>query len=313
MIVYRPASFEEFHGQTAAKRNLEAAVTSASIRKAAVPHVLLSGPAGTGKTTLSYVIAAERNVELTILNATAIDKPKDLVAPLLQLPENGILFIDEIHALKALCEEFLYTAMEDCRITIPVEDGKEPMSVKLDPFTLIGATTREGLLTGPMRDRFQVRERLELYTDEEMVEILTWTEQQFASHQGVTFSHDLYDTIAACCRGTARNVQRFLTAMRDEAVVDTGDPTPEVQEHHVVKTLERLGHSVENRFHKRDIEYLRIIAGGRPVGIKHIAQAMNEDERTIEDTIEPWLVREGYVIRTPQGRTLSELGFKLLS
>lgn len=312
MIVYRPSSFHEFHGQAAAKRNLEAAVTSASIRKAAVPHTLLTGPPGLGKTTCAYIIASERNVELTILNATAIDKPADLVAPLLQLPENGILFIDEIHALKAMCEEFLYTAMEDCRITIPVEDGKEPITVPLDPFTLIGATTREGLLTGPMRDRFQVRERLELYTDEEMIDILVWTEQQFASHQGIVFHHGLYGTIAACCRGTARNVQRFLTAMRDEAVVDTGNPTPEVQDHHIVKTLERLGHSVEHRFHKRDFEYLRVIAGERPVGIKHIAQALNEDERTIEETVEPWLVREGYVIRTPQGRVLSDRGRDVL-
>ena len=318
--VYRPQRFSEFNGQTRAKGNLLIAVDSACRRGKPVPHVLLSGPPGLGKTTLAGVVAAERGVTATVLNATAIEKPADLVVPLLQCEENGIVFIDEIHALKPLCEEFLYTAMEDRKITIPTGDGKEPLTTTVNPFTLIGATTREGLLSGPLRDRFQLREKLDVYTDEEMENIVEWTMQQYKEDEGFTFHGVTPVRVVPCCHGVARAVQRILMAIRDEAVVDAeaGSMRDKAESKHINQALKRLGYYLEvpspaGFLQHEEVRYLQALnAHRKPVGLKHLAKVLNEDERTIEDVIEPWLLRHQMAIRSPGGRLIAYEGERYL-
>jgi len=303
--VYRPDSFESFHGQSDAKEMLRIAVVSAKRRKAAVPHTLLSGPPGLGKTTLAKILAAERGTELSELNAVAIDKPADLVAPLLQVPDNGFLFIDEIHALKSECEECLYTAMEDRKITIPVGDGKEPVVTTVAAFTLVGATTRDGLLSRPMLERFQVREKLQAYTDEEMEVIVNWTMDQFEQEGDVVFNRDMAPRLVKFCHGVARNVQRFLVAIRDHAMAFDDSEVPHAQVLHLDATVKRMGYD-ENGLSRTEQRYLAVLAScnGRSVGLKHLSKMLDEDERTIEDVIEPWLLQQEYIIRTASGRVL---------
>jgi len=305
--VYRPDSFASFNGQTDVKETLRISVVSAIKRKAPVPHTLLSGPPGLGKTTLAKILAKERGTELSELNAVAIDKPADLVAPLLQVSENGILFIDEIHALKADCEEYLYTAMEDRKITIPVGDGKEPITTTVNPFTLIGATTRDGLLSRPMFERFQVREKLQAYTDEEMKAIIKWTITQFEHADNIMFNREMEQELVKYCHGVARNVQRFLVAIRDHAIAFETDEEVYAQLHNMNATMTRMGYDPTGTS-SAERRYLAVLKGTttRGAGLNYIAKMLDEDERTVEDVIEPWLLQQGLVVRTPSGRVLAE-------
>lgn len=313
-MTYRPETFADFHGQAKVKENLRIATASAVMRKAPVPHLLLAGPAGLGKTTLAGVVAKERGVDMTVIAAPALEKPKDLVGPLTSLKTNGILFLDEIHGIDKTIEEFLYSAMEDGKIQVYTdEDHKDFLTLNLDPFTLIGATTREGLLSKPLRDRFKLTERLKLYGDTEMAGVVDWTITQFITKEGMTFESqaEISKSLVSFCHGTARHVQRFLEAIRDTAMAK-GDGKY-VTCSAVTATMERLGYSMTTGLSAREADYLRVLGSAQfPKGVNAIAELLDDEETTVEETIEPWLVQIGAVERTPRGRSLTTKGRELV-
>jgi len=307
-ISLRPQRFADFVGQERVKENLQVYVKAALKRDTALDHVLLSGPPGLGKTTLARIIASEMKVGFQGTTAPALKRPGDLVGLLTSLPERTVLFIDEIHRLPAAFEEYLYSAMEDFFIDVPVDQGPAARSVRfnLKPFTLIGATTRDGLLSRPFQDRFGIPQKLTFYTHEELSLIVTRSSAILKTKIEPAASKE----IASRARKTPRIANRLLRRLRDWAEVE-GDGT--ISKAIACKGLEREGVD-SSGLDTMDRKILQAIAGhkGNAVGVKTIAVIVGEEEDTIEDVYEPFLIQEGFVLKTQRGRLLSAKGYEHL-
>jgi holliday junction DNA helicase RuvB len=303
----RPKRLAEFTGQEAVTRNLSVAITAARQRKEQLDHVLLSGPPGLGKTTLAHIMAAEMDAQIHETAGPLLEKPGDLAGILSSLKPGAVLFIDEIHSLKRIIEEYLYSAMEDFRISIQLGEGanSQSLALNLSPFTLVGATTREGQLTAPFRSRFAIRERLDLYSVDELIRILT----RSAALLAVDADAEGLAVIARRSRGTARYANNHLRRIRDLAQVRYGNHITAAV---AAEGLVMLGVD-EAGLTELDRRILSCLAKhGRPVGLKTIAVTVGEDEATIEDIYEPFLIQSHYLTKTPSGRLLTGLGYKHL-
>jgi Holliday junction DNA helicase RuvB len=305
----RPRSFGEYVGQESLVRKLRIAVEAARKRAEPVDHTLLHGPPGLGKTTLAHVIANEVGAKVHVTNGPALAKGADLVGILTKLERGDVLFIDEIHRLPAIVEEYLYPAMEDFKVDIPIDSGMNAraVTVTLKPFTLIGATTRLGLLTGPMRGRFGIAEHLDFYEPEALLKILTANAQQLS----LQADRVALDELARRSRGTPRIANRLLRRTRDFAAVE-GDGAIDLKTTRLA--LELAG--IDDRgLDEQDRAFLRTIIDvyeGGPVGIEAVAATLGEERDTLEDVIEPFLLQQGLVTRTRQGRCATKVAYEHL-
>jgi Holliday junction DNA helicase RuvB len=305
----RPLRFKDFKGQSQVVKNLEVFVKAASMRYEALDHVLLHGPPGLGKTTLSYIIANELGVGIKVSSGPVLDKPGDLAGLLTNLEDRDVLFIDEIHRLSPVVEEYLYSAMEDFRIDIMIDKGPSARSIQLElnPFTLIGATTRSGLLTSPLRARFGINSHLEYYD----FDVLQGIVKRSAGILDVQISDQAAYEIAGRSRGTPRIVNSLLRRVRDFAQVK-GDGKIDIE---ITKIALDALNIDEHGLDEMDNRILLCIIdkfNGGPVGITTIATAVSEDPGTIEEVYEPFLIKEGFIKRTPRGREATERAYKHL-
>ncbi len=305
----RPLALGEFIGQAQARANLSVFIEAARTRGDALDHVLFVGPPGLGKTTLAQIVARELGVNFRSTSGPVIAKAGDLAAQLTNLDERDVLFIDEIHRLNPAVEEILYPAMEDYQLDLIIGEGPAARSVKIDlpKFTLVGATTRQGLLTTPLRDRFGIPIRLQFYTVEELELIVT----RGAKVIGIGMSPDGANEIARRARGTPRIAGRLLRRVRDFAVVGGSDIITRPIADRALRLLEVDGAGLD----LMDRRYLTMVAqsfGGGPVGIETIAAALSEPRDAIEEIIEPYLIQQGFVQRTPRGRVLTPHAFNHL-
>ena len=305
----RPQTLKDYVGQEKAKGNLEIFIQAAKMRKEPLDHVLLHGPPGLGKTTLAGIIANEMGVNMRVTSGPAIEKPGDLVAMLTNLNEGDILFVDEIHRLNRSYEEILYPAMEDYAIDIILGKGPSANSLHLDlpHFTLIGATTRSGQLTAPLRDRFGVALRLELYTPAELQKIVTRSAGILNVHIDEAGAYE----IASRSRGTPRIANRMLRRVRDFAQVRAGGYiTKEVADEALLRLeVDHLGFdALDRRMLRAIIEYYN----GGPVGLETLAATINEEAITLEDVYEPYLLQQGFLTRTPRGRCVTMKAYEHL-
>ncbi len=303
----RPDSFDEYIGQTDVKENIKVFVAAAKLRNTSLDHVLLYGPPGLGKTTLAHIIANELGSNIKTASGPTIEKSGDLAAILSTLEPNDVLFIDEIHRIPKYIEEILYSAMEDFKLDIIIGGDGQSRSIKIDlpPFTLVGATTRAGDLSSPLRDRFGIVSKLEFYTDDELTQIVERTARVI----GCEIDHDAAFEIAIRSRKTPRIANRLLKRVSDFALVEGNG---KIDLNIVKKSLDRLkinSHGLD----RTDEEYLMSIIkkfNGGPVGIESIASSIGEEATTIEDVIEPFLLQEGYVKRTSRGRVITEKTYR---
>ena len=305
----RPKELQEYVGQAKARSQLEIFIGAARQRAEALDHVLLFGPPGLGKTTLSHIIAAELGVNLRQTSGPVLEKPKDLAAILTNLEKNDVLFIDEIHRLSPVVEEILYPALEDYQIDIMIGEGPAARSIKLDlqPFTLVGATTRAGMLTNPLRDRFGIVARLEFYTPTELARIV----DRSAGLLKVPIEHEGALEIARRSRGTPRIANRLLRRVRDYADVKAdGRITRQVADAALgMLDVDPQGFDVMDR---KLLEAVVHRFDGGPVGLDNVAAAIGEEPGTIEDVIEPYLIQQGFLQRTPRGRVATQAAWRHL-
>lgn len=305
----RPVRFEDFVGQDRIKENLRVFIDAAKARGEALDHVLFCGPPGLGKTTLASIIAHELGVNIKGTSGPVLERAGDLAAILTNLQERDVLFIDEIHRLNRVVEEILYPAMEDFQLDIIIGQGPGARSIKLDlpRFTLVGATTRTGLLTSPLRDRFGVIDRLSFYTQRELSTIV----QRSASLLMTTTRPDAADEIARRSRGTPRIANRLLRRVRDFAQVQgDGVITRELVEN-AMQRLEVDARGLDNMDRRLLVAIIDKFEGG-PVGLETLAAALNEEKDTLEDVYEPFLIQEGFLDRTPRGRQATRLSYEYL-
>ena len=303
----RPKVLDEYVGQEKARSQLEIFINAARGRSEALDHVLLFGPPGLGKTTLAHIIAREMGVNLRQTSGPVLERAGDLAALLTNLEPNDVLFIDEIHRLSPVVEEILYPAMEDYRLDIMIGEGPAARSVRLDlaPFTLIGATTRAGMLTNPLRDRFGIVSRLEFYTAEELGRIV----HRSADLLEVKMTDSGANEIAKRSRGTPRIANRLLRRVRDYAQVKSdGNVSAEVADAALkMLDVDNLGFDVMDR---KLLQAVLEKFGGGPVGLDNLAAAIGEERDTIEDVLEPYLIQQGYLMRTPRGRVATSLAYQ---
>ncbi|MDD0854838.1 Holliday junction branch migration DNA helicase RuvB [Halobacteriovorax sp. GB3] len=302
-VFLRPKDFSEYIGQKKVVQNIDVMVESAKIRKQSMDHCLLSGPPGLGKTSLAMIIAKALGTELHVISGPAIEKKGDLAAILTNLQSHDVLFIDEIHRMHISVEEILYSAMEDYRLDIVIGQGPSARTMQIDiaPFTLIGATTRSGLLSNPLRDRFMAHLHFDFYKTDELGKIV----KNNAAKMEILLEGEAQEMIARCSRGTPRIANRILRRVRDFAVVN-GDKV--VHPNDVTKALNLMDIDEFglDRMDRKILEVIDEYYGGGPVGIEALCATLSEDRTTIEDVYEPFLLKEGFLIRTPRGREISQ-------
>ncbi len=299
----RPTCFKEFVGQEKVIENIKIMVQSAKMRKNPLDHILLSGPPGLGKTSLAMIMAQELGVELHIVSGPSLDKKGDLAALLTNLNKGDVLFIDEIHRMPVTVEEILYAAMEDYRLDILIGQGAsaKTMQIEINPFTLIGATTRSGLLTNPLRDRFLAHFHFDFYSAQELGRIINANQGKL----GITIESQAIDKMAYCSRGTPRIANRILRRLRDYVLVQSKKTASLEDINHALKLMEVDGCGLD-RMDRKILRVIRDFYQGGPIGIEALCATLNEDRTTIEDVYEPFLLKEGLLIRTPRGREISE-------
>lgn len=299
----RPQNFSEFIGQNKVVDNIDLMVKSALVRKAAMDHVLLSGPPGLGKTSLAMLIAKALGSELHVVSGPAIEKKGDLAAVLTNMKPRDVLFIDEIHRMHISVEEILYSAMEDFRLDILIGQGASArtMQIDLQPFTLIGATTRSGLLSNPLRDRFTAHLNFDFYEPDKIAQIILNNSKKMA----ITLNTDSKNEIAKRSRGTPRIANRILRRVRDFALVN-GTSNVGMVEVEAALSLLDIDHLGLDSMDRKILTVMKNYYSGGPVGIEALSATLGEDKQTIEEVYEPYLLKQGLILRTPRGRVLSE-------